>query len=258
MFETPEQNTEVKEDSSSGMKKLVLAFTALMLIAVAVRVLLVMKQHRNDATVKVAEEPSHHLIQDDYIVPRKMYPNSMADVRTLDGKRIWAFAAGQMTSFPATPSHVDFAHPAALLQGAEPLDVISFIEQVAPASLYTRVPRGDAQVLMLFHRPSQPGKLFGTAVGYREGKNYTFYLDEAYFYDDPHVLYKHWPSEIWQAVDSHKAVASMNELQAQLALGQVSKPGDGAVNNRTVVYDNGGHPISITFDHGKATKITPE
>lgn len=260
MLETPEQNTATEDPASgsSGMKKLVIAFTALMLIFVGVRVLMIMKQRRDDATVKVNEGPSHHLTQDDYIVPRKMYPNSMADVRTLDGKRVWAFAAGQLTSFPATPSHVDFAHPAALLQGAEPLDVTNFIEQVAPASLYTRVPRGDAQVLMLFHKPAAPGKLFGTAVGYREGKNYTFYLDEAYFYDDPHILYKHWPANIWQAVDSHKAMPGMNELQAQLALGQVSKPGEGKPNNRTVVYDNGGHPISITFEHGKATTIQQE
>lgn len=256
MFDTPEKNAPPEEDKGSGIKKLLLVFTAIMVVAVAVRVGLLMKTRHDDATVKVADEPSHHLTQDDYIVPRKMYPNSMADVRTLDGKRIWAFASGQMESFPATPTHVDFAHSAGLLQGAEPLDVTNFIEQVAPAKLYTRVPRGDAQVLMLFHKPSAPAKLFGTAVGYREGKNYTFYMDEAYFYDDPHVLYKHWPADIWRAVDAHQAVVGMNELQAQLALGQVSKPGEGAVNNRTVIYDNNSHPVTITFEHGKATKVS--
>ena len=262
MFETPgtanapDPGNSPEEGSGSNLKKLLLAFTVIMVLAVVIRVGLLMKSRHDEATVKPDDGPSHHLTQDDYIVPRKMYPNSLADARTLDGKRVWAFAAGQMDSYPATPSHVDFSHSAGLLLGAEPLDVTSFIEQVAPAKLYTRGPRGDAQVLMLFHKPSEPGKLFGTAVGYREGKNYTFYLDEAYFYDDPHVLYKHWPAEIWHSIDTHQPIAGMNELQAQLALGQVSKPGEGAVNNRTVIYDNNGHPVTITFEHGKATKIT--
>ena len=97
--------------------------------------------------------------------------------------------------------------------------------------------------------------MYGTPIGYKENGQYTFYLDEAYFYDDPHVLYKHWPADIWQAVDAHKPALGMNELQAQLALGQVSKPGSANVNNRTVVYDNSGHPVTITFEHGHATKI---
>jgi hypothetical protein len=107
---------------------------------------------------------------------------------------------------------------------------------------------------MLFHRAGD-AKLWGTPVGYHEGKFYTFYLDECFFYDDPHTLYKHWGAEKWKAIDEHRAEKGMSEMQAQLALGQVSKPGPGTIGNRTVVYDNNGKPVTMTFVKGKATSV---
>lgn len=256
MFDTkPTQTTDAEEPKSDNLKKFVFALTALLLLVTAARFYFVQRARKADQAVKTDEGPSHNLTTDDYIVPRKIYPSSMADVRALDGKRIWAFASGQMTYYPATASRIDYAHGTGFLMGAEPMDVTGFIEQAAPASLYSRIPHGDKQVVLLFHKPSEAGKLFGTPVGYKENGQYTFYLDEAYFYDDPHVTYKHWPANVWQAIDAHKPALGMNELQAQLALGQVSKPGSGTTNNRSVVYDNNSHPVTITFEHGHATKI---
>lgn len=249
----PEQN-EVPS-SRGNAKKLALAFTAIMLLVVGLRVYFVVKARHDSQVVHQDAGPSLGLTQDDYIVPRKIYPHTLADARALDGKSIWVFAGNQMNFYPATPSRVNFSKAAGLLQGADPLEVVNFIEQVAPESVYTRIPRGDRQVLMLFHRKADPAPLYGVAVGYHEAAGYTFYMDEAFFYDDPHMLYKHWPANIWQAIDAHKAVLGMNELQAQLALGQVSRPGAGEPNNRTVEFDNNGHPVTITFDHRKATKI---
>ena len=251
--ETP--NPDEERPSSGNTKKLIFAFTAIMLVVVALRVYFVVKERRDSQVVHVDEGPSHNLTQDDYIVPRKLYPHTLADARQLNGKPIWVFAGSQMNDYAATPSHVNFGKNEGLLLGAEPLEVVNFIEQVAPASLYTRVPRGDRQVLMLFHKKGDPKNLYAVAVGYHEAAGYTFYLDEAFFYDDPHVIYEHWPANIWQAIDQHKAVLGMNEQQAQLALGQVSRPGSGEINNRTVEYDNNGHPVTITFEHRKATKI---
>ena len=255
MLNTNEPERDEEQSSGSTTKKLVFAFTAIMLLVVAVRVYFVVKSRRDEQKIHVNEGPALGLTQDDYIVPRKQYPHSMADARAMDGKPVWVFAGNQMDYYPATSSRVNFAKSAGLLQGTEQLQVVNFVEQVAPASLYTRIPRGDRQVVMLFHRQADPAPLYGVAVGYHEAAGYTFYLDEAFFYDDPHATYKHWPANIWQAIDAHKAVPGMNELQAQLALGQVSRPGPGEPNNRTVQFDNNGHPVTITFEHHKATKI---
>lgn len=255
--QSPRDEEEQGSSSGSNTKKLVFAFTAIMLLVVAVRVYFVIKQ-RHDAQIAHVDEnagPSHNLSQDDYIVPRKLYPHTMADARALNGKPIWAFAGNQLDFYPATAAHVNLAKSAGLLKGAEPLEVVNFIEQVAPVGLFSRIPHGDRQVWMLFHRKADPTPLYAVAVGYHETAGYTFYMDEVFFYDDPHVTYKHWPANIWQAIDEHRAVLGMNELQADLALGQVSKPGSGEVNNRTVEFDNNGHPVTITFEHKKATKI---
>ena len=244
------------EQSPGGNgKKLALILTAIMLVVVGLRVYFVVKSRHEAQVVHTDAGPALGLTQDDYIVPRKMYPHTVADVRALDGKPIWVFAGNQMEYYPATATHVNFAKGAGLLQGAEQLQVQNFIEEVAPKKVFTRIPQGDRQVLMLFHRKADPGPLYGVAVGYHEAAGYTFYMDEAFFYDDPHVTYKYWPAKIWEAIDAHKAVLGMNELQAQLALGQVSRPGPGEPNNRTVEFDNNGHPVTLVFEHKKATKI---
>ena len=253
MLNTDDPSDEAK--SGNNTKKLALAFTAVMLVVVAARFYFVAKERRESQVVHEEAGPAHHYGQDDFIYLRKVSPHSLADARALNGKPIWVFAGNQMAYYPAMAAHVNFAKSAGLLQGAEPLEIVNFIEQVAPKDLYTRVPRGDRQVLMLFHRRADPAPLYGVAVGYHEAAGYTFYLDEAFFHDDPHVTYNYWPANLWQAIDAHKAVPGMNELQAQLALGQVSRPGPGEVNNRTVVYDNNGHPVTITFEKKKAVKI---
>ena len=249
---TPDESPESK---GSGFKKLIFAFTAILVIAVCVRVLLIYRE-RQEAAKPAAAAAAPDYTADEMVLPRREHQMSVADARALNGKRIWVFAAGQLHAYPATPAHMDYAHPGPLLLGAQPLDVVNFIEGKAPESAYSRVPKGDAQVFMLFHRADDPAKLWGTPVGYREGKFYTFLLDECFFYDDPHVLYKHWPAETWKAIDEHRAIQGMSEMQTNLALGQVSRPGPGSQGNRTIVYDNDGHPVTVTFVKDKAAEIS--
>jgi hypothetical protein len=95
-------------------------------------------------------------------------------------------------------------------------------------------------------------------VGYREGKDYTFYTDDIFFYDDPHVLYQHWGPQVWQAVDSHQVLLGMNERQVQLSLGQVFKSESEKYGDRESTFDNVGHPIDVTFVKNKVTAFHPE
>jgi hypothetical protein len=248
-------NTPAEEPKSKGNgKTIAIVVTLVLLLAAGLRFFMIYRERQEAAKPAVAAEPVY--TDDQMVLPRRLHQYDLKSARELNGKRIWVFAAGQLNAFPATPTHMDYAHPGPLLLGAQPLDVVDFIEGKAPASAYSRVPKGDGQVFMLFHRAEDPTKLWGTPVGYKDGKLYTFYIDECFFYDDPHVLYKHWPAANWKAIDEHRVIKGMSEMQTNLALGQVSKPGGGSPGNRTIVYDNNNHPITVTFVKDKATDIS--
>ncbi len=95
-------------------------------------------------------------------------------------------------------------------------------------------------------------------MGYKDGKDYTFYTDDIFFYEDPHVLYQYWGPQIWQAVDSHQVLLGMNERQVQLSLGQVFKSDSDKYGDRTSTFDNVGHPIDVTFVKNKVTAFRPD
>ena len=98
--------------------------------------------------------------------------------------------------------------------------------------------------------------MYAVPVGNFDEGVYNFFTDEIFFYDDPHVLYKHWGPEIWKAVDSHTVINGMNERQVELSLGQVSKSDSKDYGNRTVIFDNMGKPVAVTFVKNKVTGFT--
>src|SRR6266700_3264716 len=103
----------------------------------------------------------------------------------------------------------------------------------------------------------QAGKFFATPVGTEKQGDYRFYINDMLFIEDPHQLYKHWPPDVWQAVDQHQVKPGMNELQADFALGIGLLENGGDSTDRTLNYPNGGKPVKISFHDGKAIEITP-
>ena len=73
--------------------------------------------------------------------------------------------------------------------------------------------------------------------------------------EDPRELYKHWPADVWQAIDAHQAQRGMSELQANFAIGLGLAEGSGDYGSRTLHYANGGRPVTITFENDKAIEI---
>jgi hypothetical protein len=122
-----------------------------------------------------------------------------------------------------------------------------------------RIAPGQRQVLLAFTMPnsSDPKQLYAVPVGNFDEGVYNFFTDEIFFYDDPHVLYKHWGPEMWAHIDKHEAVLGMSENQAMMALGQTITPHGDNVGDRSVTFDNNGHPVTIDFEHNQAVKITP-
>jgi hypothetical protein len=206
----------------------------------------------------VVKAPEREVIADDDLVfLKKKRPDSLKDMKELDGSTVWVSAGGQLDFYPYAGHAVQYGKSAGTLLGAEPLNVKQAVEQVAPKSATFRIPGGDKQVLLVFTKPNDT-KQYAMPVGYKQDGQYTFYTDEILFYDDPHELYKHWGPEIWKAVDAHQVILGMNERQVELSLGQVSKSTSTDYGNRMVVFANLGHPMAVTFVKNKVTAFRPD
>jgi hypothetical protein len=240
-------------------KKAAIAGTLILIAAVGIRIGMIYHQ-RNAPAKPVPTAADEKISDDDLVFLKKKRPDTMAEIRTLIGTKVWVSAGGQMDYYPFAGHRVAYGKSAGTLLGAEPLIVKDAGEQVAPKSATFRIPGGDRQVSLVFTLPQSADatKEYAVPVGYRENGQYTFYTDEIFFYDDPHELYKHWGPEIWKAVDSHQVILGMNERQVQLSLGQVSKSVSQDFGNRMVVYANLGKPMAVTFVNNKVTAFRPD
>jgi hypothetical protein len=241
--------------------KIALAVTAVLVVAVGVRVGLIYKANHEPAPKVDTDTWERNVTDDDLVLRRKLRPDSVKDEKELVGKTVWVAAGGQVAYFPDTGKHADFAHPAGKLLGAEPLAVTEVFEQVAAKSGpgVTAVPVGKRQVFLGFTMPksSDPAKKYAAPVGYYDDGAYTFLSDEMFFYDDPRVMYKAWGPAVWAHIDKHEAALGMSENQAMMALGQAATPTGQTVGNRSITFDNNGKPVTVDFVKNKAVTITP-
>jgi hypothetical protein len=247
---------------TNGMK-VALGMTGVFVLAIGGQLLYLHHRNAVDRTVPAPakSEYASPLTEDEAVFLRKERPDSLKDERALIGTTIWVSAGGQMSYYKDTGKHVDYAHPAGVLMGAEPLRVKDVFEQVPPKSgvATARIAAGQRHVLLAFTMPksTDPNTLYAAPVGnYDEGR-YNLLTDEIFFYDDPHVLYKHWGAAMWAHIDKHEPVLGMSENQAMMALGQVIYPHGETVGDRSVGYENNGHSVTIEFVNDKAVKITP-
>jgi hypothetical protein len=237
-------------------KKITQAILLLGIVAVGVRVYFIYQERHAPAVIKHTADDSggYQPTADDYTYLKQLHPESPKDIATLLGKTVWTQVADQLPYFPVQGTHVDYAHQVGVLRGATPLAVTGMIQQVAPRSVVTRVPNGDKQVLIAFNLPNDT-KTYAAPVGYHDMSGWTFIADQAFFYDDPHTLYS-WSPKTWQAIDGHTAIVGMTEQQAGLALGQVESTDSQSMGDRTVHYDNLGHPVDVTFVKNHAKTVT--
>ena len=215
---------------------------------------LLYRHNENKDAAVVPEKPTYKSDPDDLVFLKSEHPMSLKDEKDLKGRTLWVSAGGQMDYYPYKDGHVDFARSEGVLLGAEPILIKDAVEQVAPPKTAYRIPAGDKQVLLVFTKPNSPAE-YATAVGFKQGGDYTFSTDQIYFYEDPHKLYSYWGPEIWQGIDTHTAKLGMTEREMQMALGQVSDPHGTTTGNRLVGFDDQGHPKNVTFVNNKATHI---
>jgi hypothetical protein len=245
-------------------KKIALGVTSLFVLAVGVQIAYL--EHRNHQAEAPPKDPYADVkLDDDDAVAYNLHkerPDSLKDERTMIGRTLWMSAGGQMDYYRATGHHVDYAHPIGTIAGATPMLIKDVFEQMPPRTgpAVFRIPAGQRHVLLAFTLPQSPDPktLYALPVGHVEDGRYDLLNDELFFYTDPHTLYKHWGPDTWAHIDKHEVVLGMNETQAMMALGEVLKPSNFTKGERTIEFDNNGHPVTVEFVKNKAVHVTPE
>lgn len=236
------------------MQRVVLGLLVILAIA-SVRLYFIWRE-RSAPMVQAPQQQRRLLTDDDMVQPRKLLIDDLKSARELIGKPVWVAAGYQLDYYPNVEQHVDFAHPAGLLPTTVELQILNVIVQRAPPKAVTRIPHGNEQVFVVFTLPNDTRR-YATAIGYVAGADSTYYCDDIFYYDDPHLMYKHWPTDVWQAIDQHHPKTGMNELQVAMALGQVQTSDSSRYGNRTVHYDVAGKQWSVSFEHNHATEVRP-
>jgi hypothetical protein len=152
---------------------------------------------------------------------------------------------------------VNFKQQSGLLPPMSKLQVKDVILQRQPVALKPgEVAVVRKQIMVVFEKAGEPG-LYAASIGTNIGDDYTFTANDLLFFDDPHELYKHWPPEIWSAIDKHEGAVGMSELQASFAFGASGSSDSEKYGERTIEFENGGKPVTVTFEKNKAVKVTP-
>lgn len=228
--------------------------TLIVLIALGLRIYFIYRE-RHEPVQPPHQVAERQLTRDDLVIPRKLYIDSMASAKALDGKTVWIQSGYSLDYYPYAHRRVDFDHPAGVLPSVQALQIQDFITQKTPAKVATRVPKGDKQAFAVFKMPSDPGQEYATAIGYFQGTDSTFFCDQVFYYDDPHQMYNFWGPKIWSAIDQHHPIPGMSELQTAMALGVIQQSDSSQIGTRTVDYDAGGKKWSVTFRDDKATTV---
>src|SRR5262249_43219390 len=159
-------------------------------------------------------------------------------------------------AYDAAAKSVNFKKQVGLLPPLAKLDVKDITLQREPVSLKPgQVAVVQKQIMAVFEKAGEPGT-YAASFGVNTGDEFTFWGNEVFFFDDRHELYKHWPADVWTAIEQHQAKQGMNELQATFALGSNMSVDGNDYGNRTIEFANAGKPVTVTFEKNKATTIT--
>jgi hypothetical protein len=222
--------------------KLVQAVLAVVLVLAGIRLFLIFRERKVSFVTPAKTETA--LDPDYYVTPRKLHPQDLKDAKELTQQPVWV-REGYRYAYYAVDPKIDIGHPIGTLGPIEKLEIKDVVMQGAGSS-------ANRQVLAVFEKD---GKRYAFPIGVEDQGTVQIYSDEMLFIQDPHELYKHWPPEVWKAVDNHQVKTGMNELQASFAIGFGIPEGSGATNPKVVNYPNKGHPVSVTFTDGKATEV---
>jgi hypothetical protein len=232
------------------MKQKIQVILLIGIIVAAIRVAWIFyERHQESAVSQKQQAPA--LDPDFYVHPKKIFPYDLKSAKAeITEQPAWVKVGYAYAYFPYNPQsrHVDLSHEAGKLLPLQKLDIKDLVTG--------RSPKDDSQkqLLAVF---DEAGKQYAAAIGTEKDGFYNFWVNDMLFLEDPHGLYNHWPTDVWQAIDQHQAKPGMNEIQADFALGiGLLEPGSDSTD-RTLNYPNGGKPAKISFHDGKAVEVKP-
>ena len=232
-----------------GLKrKIQIALVAAIVLAAARTGYILYQRHVSK--VEEAKKQAPPLNPDYYVIPKKLYPYDLKSAQQLARQPVWVKEGYRYTYYPydANRHHSDFSHEAGTLLPIEKLQIESVVTDVSPGSADQR------QLMAVFEKDK---KTYAFPIGSVRGNEYQIYSDEMLYIEDPHQLYKHWPADIWAAIDRHEVKPGMNEIQVDFAIGMGVPERSDNPSAKTVKYPNGGKPLLITYRDGKAAEIKP-
>ncbi len=185
---------------------------------------------------------------DDYVTPKKLYPYDLKSAKQLTQQPVWVKEGYRYTyyGYDAPGKRVDFAHEAGLLLP---------IEQLAIKDVVTAAGPGGRNKWWRYFRKME--RVMRCRLGSSRRSNTKYIRMKCFTLRIRINLYKHWPADVWQAVERHEVKPGMNEMQADFAVG-MGVPDAGTSSGKTVRYPNGGKPLVVLYQDGKAVEIKPE
>lgn len=202
--------------------------------------------------VTVSADQSEKL--DELVVMREYFPHYFEDAQRIENTTVWMKDGYAIPYFAYSENQVEFSSQAGLVPSNQQLDVKKLVRAVEPAGMEDGVARGTEQVLAVFAMPGKDG-LYALPIGAIAGSQEAYYSDQLFFYDDPHVIYAHWPKETWNAIDAHRVLPGMSELQTRMAIGANMAPRSSDTGDRTVAYDQAGKRWTVRFENNRAKSI---
>jgi len=205
---------------------------------------------RHQAAILPAKGEPRALNPDYYVTPKKLYPYDLKSAKQLSKQPVWVKVGYAYSCYPYDPAthHSNLAHETGKLLPLQKLEIKDIVTGISPKA------PGERQVLAVFE---DGGKFYAVPIGTEKSGDYRFYSDDMLFIQDPRQLYKHWPTDVWQAIDQHQVKPGMSELQADFAIGIGLLEQGGDSTDKTLDYPNGGKPLSVSYHDGKAVEIRP-
>lgn len=202
-------------------------------------------QSRQEASKPNVDAP---LKADYYVTPKKLHAYDLKSAKELTQQPVWVKIGYSNTYYPYNMAthKADFAHDSGTLAPLQKLDISDVVTEATP-----RTP-GTKQIMAVFRLD---GKAYAVPVGAEKDGDFKFYASDVFFIEDPRQLYKHWPAEVWKAIDDHRVEKGMNELQTSFALGMGVPQTSGDYGSRTLQYPNAGKPVTVTFENDKAVNV---
>lgn len=237
-------------------KRLIQIFLLLALVLAAARVAIIYHGRHTAELTKEQKQASAPLNADYYVTPKKLHAYDLASAKELTRQPVWVKEGYRYPYFEFN-GRAASKHEAGKLAPIEKLNVTDVVLEkdagttlASPSGAKVRVMQDVVNAIF-----EKGGKKYSVPIGVKRGSDFEFYGDEMFFVQDPHELYKHWPSDVWQAIEKHEVKSGMSELQTDFAIGVGYLEGSGASQPRVLKYPNGGRPLVVTYEDGKATEI---